>query len=84
MYDEPDLFDLLAEQENGPLPCPHVFSVGKSGNGGWEHERDPRSDYYEEWVHSDATCRRSALPGKHKQPIPRARWSRELQKDVIP
>lgn len=80
--DEPDLLDLLTEQEQGPLPCPHVFLVGKNHNGGWVHERDPASPYFQEWVHSDPRCRRSAIPGHHKQPLPTMGWSRELQKDV--
>lgn len=76
-----DLLDLLAEQENGPLACPHRFSAGKHGYA-WEHEADPNSPYFEEWVHSDPRCRRSAFPGKNKQPFPKMGWSRELQKDV--
>lgn len=78
---EPDLLDLLMEQEVGPLPCPHIVSVGKDGTG-WTHERNPKSAYYLEWVHSATYCRRSALPGHNRQPIPSMGWSQELQKDV--
>lgn len=78
---EPDLFDLLDEQENGPKPCPHRFTAGKFGSA-WVHETNPHSDYYLEWVHADPRCRRSAVPGKTKQPLPTMGWSRELQKDV--
>lgn len=79
--DEPDLFDLLDEQENGPPPCPHVYRVGKGGSG-WAHEQDPASPYFQEWVHSDPSCRRSARPGHSRTPVPTMGWSRELQKDV--
>lgn len=79
--DEPDLFDLLEEQERGPLPCPHVGGVGRGGSG-WTHQRDPKKPYFLEWVHSDPRCRRSAFPGKFKTPLPTMGWSRELQKDV--
>lgn len=79
--DEPDLFDLLDEIENGPPPCPHVYRVGK-GARGWTHENDPASPYFQEWVDSDPSCRRSARPGTNKQPFPTVGWSRELQKDV--
>lgn len=78
---EDDLLTLLAEQEAGPRPCPHVFSVSPRGRHGWVHEDDPASPYYEEWVHSDPTCRRSAKPG-NKQPFPKMGWSRKLMKDV--
>lgn len=81
-HDGPDLFDLLDEQENGPKPCPHVYSVGAHGKYGWTHESDPKSDYYLEWVHADPACRRSAIPGHYKQPLPTMGWSRKLQKDV--
>lgn len=64
--DEPNLLDVLDEIENGPPPCPHVAGVGKNGYG-WEHERSPESPYFKEWVHADPACRRSALPGQHKQ-----------------
>lgn len=79
--DEPDLLTLLAEEEHGPLPCPHRFSAGKHGSA-WVHESDPTSPYFEEWVHSLPSCRRSAFPGKNKQPFPKVGWSRKLQKDV--
>lgn len=78
---EPDLLSLLAEQESGPPACPHRFSAGKYGSA-WVHETDPASPYYTEWVHSLPGCRRSAFPGKHKQPLPTMGWSRKLQKDV--
>lgn len=78
---EPDLLMLLEEQEHGPPACPHRFSAGKYGSA-WAHERDPASPYYEEWVHADPRCRRSAFPGQYKQPVPKMGWSRELQKDV--
>lgn len=69
--DQLDLLALLKEQAEGPLACPHVFRVGPNRDGyGWVHDLDPTSDYYLEWVHSDPRCRRSALPGKHKQPTP--------------
>lgn len=65
--EEPDLLTLLAEQEQGPPPCPHRFSVGKGGSG-WAYETDPASPYYQEWVHSGTgehqLCRRSAFPGR--------------------
>lgn len=80
--DGPNLLDLLEEQQSGPLPCPHVFAVGKSGNGGWVHQTDPKKPYFLEWVHSDPRCRRSARPGHSKTPLPTMGWSRELQKDV--
>jgi hypothetical protein len=76
--DGPDLFDLLDEIENGPSPCPHLVTK----TTGWAHERDPRSDYFLEWVHADPNCRRSALPGHSKTPMSTMGWSRELQKDV--
>lgn len=82
MVEEDDLLTLLEEQESGPRPCPHVFSVGKGKTGGWVHERDPDSPYYLEWVHSDPNCRRSAIPGHSKTPLPDKVWSRKLQKDV--
>ena len=63
-----DLFSVLDEIENGPPPCQHVTAVGKDGSG-WAHETDPNSPYFKEWVHSKATCRRSAFPGKYKQEI---------------
>lgn len=62
VHDGPDLFDLLAEQEHGPLACTHVTAVGKNGSG-WELELDPDSAYYLEWVDSNPRCRRSAFPG---------------------
>ena len=77
----PTLLDLIAEQEHGPLPCPHRFSAGKHGHA-WVLETDPRSAYYMEWVHSDPNCRRSAFPGKNKETPPTMGWSRKLQKDV--
>lgn len=80
--EEPDLLTLLEEQEHGPPACPHVFAVGVRSGYAWAHEDDSASDYYEEWVHSDPTCRRSAFPGKNKQPFPKMGWSRKLQKDV--
>jgi hypothetical protein len=80
--DGDDLLTLLAEQESGPRACPHVFSVGVRSGHAWVHEDDPASDYYEEWVHSDPRCRRSAFPGAYKQPFPKMGWSRKLQKDV--
>lgn len=79
--DGDDLLTLLAEQESGPRPCPHRFSAGKRGFG-WAHETDPASPYFEEWVHNDPACKRSAFPGKNRDPIPTMGWSRELQKDV--
>ncbi len=79
--DGPDLFDLLDEIEHGPPACPHVYATGKDGTG-WVHETTPDSPYFGEWVHSDPRCRRSALPGTSKQPLPGVGWSRELQKDV--
>lgn len=78
--DGPDLFDLLDEIEHGPPACPHVYSVGRGS--GWVHEQNPTSPYYLEWVDSNPACRRSAFPGKHKTPMPKMGWSRELQKDV--
>lgn len=80
--DGDDLLTLLAEQESGPRPCPHAFSVGAAKKWGWVYETDPNSDYYLEYVHSHPGCRRSAFPGKHKTPRPTIGWSRELQKDV--
>lgn len=80
--DEPDLLDLLAEQESGPRPCPHRFSVGPRSGSSWVWENDPSSPYYTEWVHSDPRCRRSSFPGKSKTPAPTMGWSRKLQKDV--
>jgi hypothetical protein len=77
----PTLLDLLEEQEHGPLPCPHRFAVAKLGHG-WAHESDPDSPYFEEWVHGDPACRRSAFPGRYKQPFPTMGWSRKKQKDV--
>lgn len=65
--DGPDLFDILDEIENGPLPCPHRYGV-RMETGGWSHETDPHSPYFEEWVHGDPNCRRSAFPGE-KQPL---------------
>ena len=81
IQDGPDLFDLLEEIEHGPPPCPHVYAVGKNGSG-WAHETSPGSPYFQEWVHGDAACRRSARPGTHKQPLPTVGWSKEHQKDV--
>lgn len=78
---EPDLLTLLEEQATGPLPCPHRFSAGKHGSA-WVHEDNPDSPYFEEWVHSQPGCRRSAFPGKYKQPFLTVGWSRKLQKDV--
>lgn len=80
--DEPNLLDMLEEIEHGPMPCPHVVRVGAGKKDGWEHERNRRSPYYLEWVHSDPHCRRSARPGHSKTPLPTMGWSRELQKDV--
>lgn len=79
--DEPDLFDLLDEMENGPPGCPHAYAVGKNGHG-WTHEKDPNSPYYMEWVDSNPACRRSVRPGTNKQPFPTVGWNCELQKDV--
>jgi hypothetical protein len=79
--DGPDLFDLLDEIEHGPSACPHVYAVGKNGSG-WVVETAPDSPYFREWVHSDPACRRSAVPGGSRAPVPTMGWSRELQKDV--
>lgn len=81
MDDEPNLFDLLEEQERGPLPCPHVWRVGKGGHG-WRHQTDPARPYFQEYVHADPRCLRSAHPGHSIVPVPTVGWSRELQKDV--
>ena len=76
----PDLLDLLDEIEQGPPPCLHHHNP--RNGGGWVHETDPDSPYFLEWVHSDPRCRRSALPGLHKTPMPTRGWSRKKQKDV--
>lgn len=73
-----DLLDLIDEAENGPLPCRHNVTMT---NGGWVQELDPKSDFYAEWVHGRADCRRSRFPG-HKQPLPEMKWSAKKQKDV--
>lgn len=78
-HDEPDLLDVIAEIEHGPLPCPH--NVGVRSGSGWSQELDPSSPYYAEWVHSDPNCRRSKFPG-HKQPLPTKAWSKAKQQDV--
>lgn len=76
-----DLLDLLDEQEHGPSPCPHRFSAGKRGHA-WVHEDDSASPYFQEWVHADPACRRSAFPGQHQQPFPTVGWDPKRQKDV--
>lgn len=77
----PSLLDLLEEQEHGPPPCAHNGRVGPKHGSGWAQELDPASPYYGEWVHNVPWCRRSAVPGT-KNPLPKRKWSRELQKDV--
>lgn len=53
-----DLFEAIDEAENGPPPCPHMPQHG------FALERDPKSEYYLEWVHSNPACRRSKFPGR--------------------
>lgn len=80
---EDDLLTLLAEQEAGPRPCPHVFSVGPRGDGqGWAWQMDPTKEFYLEMVHSNPGCLRPAAPGKVTRQAPTMGWSRKLQKDV--
>lgn len=53
-----DIFAAIDEAENGPPPC------GCLGVKGFALERNPKSDYFDEWVHADANCRRSMHPGR--------------------
>lgn len=76
--DEPDLLDMLAEQETGPPACPHAVTMK---TGGFSQELDETSPYHAEWVHAHPNCRRSKFPGT-KQPLPQVKWSKKLQKDV--
>lgn len=65
---EPDLLDLLAEQEDDVPNCPHVFRVGPRSDGyGWAFETDPNSPHYEEWVHSRPDCRLPTHPTRYQK-----------------
>lgn len=77
--DEPDLLDVIAEIEHGPLPCPHIVGMKE---GGWTHQTNSRLPYYLEYVHAHPRCMRSKFPGKFKYPLPKIGWSAKLQKDV--
>lgn len=53
-----DIFEAIDEEENGPPPCRCL------GVKGWALETNPKSDYFDEWVHADKECRRSNFPGR--------------------